>query len=40
MLTLHSLSTLMRGEDIVRMVDGVSVTDVRVMFPEETVKRE
>ena len=40
MLTLHSLSTLMRGEERVRVVDGMSVTDVRVRFPEQAEKRE
>ena len=35
------LSTLMRGEDErVSVVDGVTVTDVRVSIPDEAEKRE
>ena len=36
----HPLSTLMRGEEMVSVVDRVSVTDARVSVPDEAVKRE
>ena len=38
--TSHPLSTLMRGEDRVSVVEGVSVSDVRVSVPDEAEKRE